>query len=257
VSLDKNKDFKQFDSLLATPVKTSGLCLGCVKFVVTATLVGRLDAAKTTGIARDSDGTVTGVDGFGNLNRYSARLVLQSVLDVTSQEIDYSKTGLAAMNQTYQPEAPTSNQVQRASDAFGKEGDKNGVELGFGVSNEVPADDSQKYDGESPDGLVFNVYFDQDRLKKQALELAITHVGTHIADVRSTRPEPANDSVYVAEFHGWQTTVMNSMALKVPRLVLPGGYTIYNPAWSAPDVAKNAYGEMEAFLSSWVGLTPP
>jgi len=34
---------------------------------------------------------VTGVGGFGNLNRYNARLVLQSVSDVVTQEIDYSK----------------------------------------------------------------------------------------------------------------------------------------------------------------------
>ena len=45
VELDKNnKDFKQFDSLLATPYKKGGMCLGCNKFEVTATLVGRLDA---------------------------------------------------------------------------------------------------------------------------------------------------------------------------------------------------------------------
>ncbi len=45
VTLDKNKDFKQFDSLLATPYK-SLTCLGCMKYTVTATLTGRIDGSK-------------------------------------------------------------------------------------------------------------------------------------------------------------------------------------------------------------------
>jgi hypothetical protein len=93
VKLDKNKDFKQFDSLLSTPYKAGGMCLGCTRYVVTATLVGRLDGVKDAGIARDSSGKVIGANGFGNLNLYQARLVLQSVADVSSHEIDYSNLG--------------------------------------------------------------------------------------------------------------------------------------------------------------------
>ena len=44
VTLDKSKDFKQFDSLLAqTHEKGADMCLGCTRYEVTATLVGRLD----------------------------------------------------------------------------------------------------------------------------------------------------------------------------------------------------------------------
>jgi hypothetical protein len=32
VKLEKNKDFKQFDSLLSTPYKSGGMCLGCVRY---------------------------------------------------------------------------------------------------------------------------------------------------------------------------------------------------------------------------------
>src|ERR1022692_1585148 len=92
--LEKNKDFKDFDSLLSTPAKTNGMCLGCVKFTVTATLVGRLDGTKDTGLIRDGAGRGLGLGGFGNLNRYSARLVLQSVSEVSPQEIDYAKGGI-------------------------------------------------------------------------------------------------------------------------------------------------------------------
>lgn len=46
VKLDKNKEFKQFDSLLSTPYKAGGMCLGCIRYAVTATLVGRIDGIK-------------------------------------------------------------------------------------------------------------------------------------------------------------------------------------------------------------------
>ena len=46
VSLDKSKDFKQFDSLLAASYKGNGMCLGCTKSEVSATLTGRLDAVQ-------------------------------------------------------------------------------------------------------------------------------------------------------------------------------------------------------------------
>lgn len=95
VKLDKNKDFKQFDSLLSTPYKTGGMCLGCTRYTVTATLVGRLDGVKDAGIARDGSGKVVSANGFGNLNLYRARLVLQSVGDVSSHEIDYSRVSAA------------------------------------------------------------------------------------------------------------------------------------------------------------------
>lgn len=94
--LDKNnKDFKQFDSLLSTPAKVGGMCLGCVRYSVTATLVGRVDGTKEAKLVRDGSGKVIEADGFGNFNRYTARLVLESVTDVSPQEIDYSKAGSA------------------------------------------------------------------------------------------------------------------------------------------------------------------
>jgi hypothetical protein len=150
VSLDKNKDFKDFDNFLSTPAKTNGLCMGCVKFTVTATLVGRLDGSTDTGFIRDSTGKVIGVGGFGHLNRYPARLVLQSVSDVNSQEMDYSKPGSAASNNktsangTFIPGAPTADQLKRGVDAFGAPGEDNGVGVGFSGANEIPRNDTAK-----------------------------------------------------------------------------------------------------------------
>ena len=92
VTLDKSKDFKQFDSLLSTPHKGAAMFLGCNRYEVTATLVGRLDGVEDAGVRRDAAGKIVGVSGFGNLNGYKARLVLQSVSEVTPQEADYTKS---------------------------------------------------------------------------------------------------------------------------------------------------------------------
>ncbi len=263
VTLDRNKDFKNFDNLLSTPAKTGGMCLGCVKFTVTATLVGRLDGAKDTGLIRDSGGRVIGLSGFGNLNRYSARLVLQSVSEISSQEIDYAKGGVAApddaasANRSFTPGSPTSDQVKRGADAFGAPGEDNGVSVGFGGANEIPKDDTAKSNASSPDGLLFNVVFDGERLKGPAMEVALSHVGTHIADIRSTAIGTQNLSLYGAEFRAWQTSVLDSVAVKAKTLTLPGGYTIYSQSWSNADLGKIANSGISGFLSNWANITNP
>ena len=92
VTLDKSKDFKQFDSLLAQKhEKGADMCLGCTRYEVTATLVGRLDSVADATLKRDASGKIVGFGGFGNMNAYPARLVLESVSDVTPKEIDFSK----------------------------------------------------------------------------------------------------------------------------------------------------------------------
>ena len=260
VPLDKNKDFKNFDNLLSTPAKTNGICLGCVKFTVTATLVGRLDGMKETGLIRDSSGKVIGLGGFGNLNRYNARLVLQSVSEISSQQIDYVK-GVAteetpSASRSYTPGAPTADQIKRAATAFGAPGEDNGVSVGFSEANEIPKDDSAKANENSPDGVLFHVAFDGDRLKGPAMELALSHVGTHIADIRSPQPGIQTLNLYGAEFRAWQTTVLNAIASKVNALILPGGYTVYSQSWSNSELTNNAYKGISGFLVNWANFAP-
>lgn len=203
VALQANDDFKRFDSLLATPHKSS-TCLGCRRYKVTATITGRLDGASNAGVVRDANGNVTGVAGFGNLNLYRARLVLQSVSDVAPQEIDYAKTPVNGDARRAGPRAPR-NAVSEAAAAFGAPGENNGVHVGFGVANAVPADDGAKSGEDSPDGLLFVVTFDLERLGKESLSKAIAHMGTHIADVRRPRAQGLQE----AEARAWQITFSN------------------------------------------------
>jgi hypothetical protein len=256
IMLDKNKDFKDFDNFLSTPAKTSALCLGCVKSMVAATFVGRLDGAKDVGLIRDSGGKVIGLGGFGHLNRYSARLVLQSVSEISQQEIDYSKGGVAAPD-AYTPGAPTADQVKRGADAFGAPGEDNGVSVDFSGANEVSKDDTTKANANSPDGLLFHSTFDGERLKGPALEIAMSHVGTHIADLRSASIGVSNLFLYGSEFRAWQTSVLSAIAAKVKILTLPGGYTIYSQAWNSSDLGKNADGAISGFLTNWANISIP
>jgi hypothetical protein len=262
VTLEKNKSFKDFDNFLSTPAKVNGLCLGCVKNTVTAVLIGRIDGMKDTGLLRDSGGKVTGLAGFGHLNRYTSRLVLQSVAEVTPQEIDYAKGGPAAddaltANRFFTPGAPTADQIKRSAEAFGAQGEDNGVTVSFSGANEISKEDTSKSNSSSPDGLLFHVTFDMDRLKGPALEIANSHVGTHIADIRSTSTGISNLILYGAEFRAWQTSVLGAVSVKTKTLMLPGGYLIYDKNWANSELGKNANSGISGYLANWANLSNP
>jgi len=271
VKLEKNKDFKDFDSLLATPYKMSAVCMGCPRYQVTATLVGRLDSSGDVGVERDSSGKVTGVSGFGNLNEYHARLVVQSVSDVTSKEIDYSKAseaskGDAARDAAGDPVASAhaaaralgaggaANQVERAAAAYGKQGDDNGVEIGFGVGNEEHPSGS-KASGNSPDGLILDVTFNSDRLKGDAFARAIVHFGTHVADIRTV--SATQPTLLDLETRAWFVTVLSAIGAQEKTMTLPSGYLIWNVAWSGNDRTQLSNQATADYLAQWASLKKP
>lgn len=203
VTLQRNGDFERFDSLLATPYNSSPTCLACPRYKVTASLVGRLDGASTSGVVRDNNGNVIGLAGFGNLNQYRARLVLQAVADVVPHEIDYSTSTTAVSGYSRSvPGRAAADAVRRAGAAFGAPGEDNGVIVSFGVANEVAPTEGGKGDVASPDGILFHVMLDMKRLGKELLPRALAHVGTHIADVRDRRVQNVSE----AETRAWQVT---------------------------------------------------
>jgi len=279
VTLDKNsKDFKLFDSQLATPYKKGGMCLGCNKFEVTATLVGRLDAVEKAGVQRDTAGKIVGFGGFGHMNAYATRLVLESVSDVTSKEIDYSATlaftkddnapsassglpdapGLKTTDYfavarklaaAYPPGAAIGVQLKRAIDAFGKEGDHNtGVVIVHGAGNEAAAKFQGKGTVDSPDGLLFICTFNTNRLEGDAEGRAIVFAGENVANLRNPLPEGVGAGIYGLENRAWATTLLDTFASKQKTLTLPGGYLIWNSAWTQDEVNKKVGDAIEHFL---------
>ena len=269
VKLEKNKDFKQFDALLSTAHKGGGMCLGCGRYTVSATFVGRLDGVDRAGIIRDASGKISDTAGFGNLSLYRARLVLQSVADITPHEIDYSATTAAkddSVNegQSGDPVASTrqaakafgvetdaGKQLERAAAAYGNEGEDNGVNVGFGPANEIRKNDGSKGDKDSPDGLLLNCTFDMDRLKGDALSRAMAHVGTHIADLRDSSPALTS---YELEYRAWMTTILSALAYKQKTLTAPGGNLLWNSGWPAAERQKSVDDGLASFLTNWASL---
>ena len=270
VILDKSKDFKQFDSLLATPHKGSAMCLGCTRYEVTATLVGRLDGVDDAGLQRDAAGKIVGVSGFGNLNGYKARLVLQSVSDVTPQEVDFTKTDAITKTDTppdmpdqapYDavaaahkaalafPGTPQGAQLEQAAAVYGKPGEHNGVNIGTGAANEASAKDEAQGAKDSPDGVLFNCIFNMNRLPGLALSRAIVHIGEHVADLRNPTADLAGTGLSELELRAWINTVLSAVANGQKTLTAPGGYLLWNSAWTVTERDKLLNDTMEMFIA--------
>ena len=267
VALEKNKDFKQFDSLLAAPYKGSGICLGCTRNQVNATLVGRLDGAKAE-LRRDDAGKIVDISGFGNMNAYGARLVLQSVTDVSSQEIDYSKTSaitkgeppieaggdqVAAAHQAalaFGLGTPAGDSIERSASAFGKQGEDNGVVIGFGIGNEASVNEGARSEKDSPDGVEYRTTFDMARLKSNALAIALVFTGTQIADIRDPKHADTGMDIWGRETHAWQTATMCAIARGQKTLTLPGGYLVWNGAWTPEERAQSADDAFKGFIAN-------
>lgn len=248
VQLTKDKDFKTFDSLLTTPYKGKAPCLGCNRYTVTATLTGRLDVSEKTGVLRDAKGQVTGVAGFGNMNRYNVRLVIASVTDVTPEEIDFSKAAInvettlpsdggdaMAMAQksaaAYPAGTPAAQMQTAAVNAFGKPKENNGVLVSFSRPNEASNNDGAKSTTTSPDGLVATVTIDKDKVK--FMPPAIVHLGVHIADIRNPEGDAKADNLETGfyESRGIYGATGQFMAVGVKEVVLPGGFESWNGTW--------------------------
>jgi hypothetical protein len=287
VTLEKSKDFKQFDTALSTPFKGDGICLGCGRYTVTATLIGRLDGVKA-GIQRDKAGKITAISGFGNMNAYSARLVLQSISGVTQQEIDYSKSAEATKgDHPPDPDAPILEgqapgtmtldrpggtasdpvtdahksakgfpagsalgaKVERAAAVFPKKGEGNGVWLIYGVGNQVIGSEEGKGGQDSPDGVLYNCKLNMDRLKGYGPSISIAYVGTMIADMRDAKTATTYVGNFDYEYYAWQTAILGALGDRLKTLTLPGGYLILNRAWTIADTDKNLQEGIKGFLA--------
>ncbi len=272
VTLEKNKDFKQFDSLLSQAHnRGAGMCLGCTRYEVTATLVGRLDGVADANLERANDGKIIGFGGFGNLNSYPARLVLQSVSEITPKEVDFSKVDLASKGQMptfggnadlYDPveaaqksavslgSSPAGLQALKDVAAFGKRGDKtNGVSLVYGNVNEIGAKDDALGLKESPDGVLFNCTFNLDRLEGDAQVRAIIHAGQHIVDLRSPMTGNETAPLFILEYNGWSMTVATAASNGQKFLTAQGAYMLWDSTWTMAERSDKMSEALTGFLS--------
>ncbi len=255
VTLQKDKDFKQFDSLLSqTHQKGADMCLGCTRYEVTATLVGRLDGVADATLKRDAAGKIVGFGGFGNMNAYPARLVLQSVTDVTPKEIDFSKSDAETKGDQIQPPAggndlssaitiaqktaaslaasPAKDQETKATDVYGKAGERTGVFASNGSTNDADIKAEELGSKDSPDGVFFNCVFNSDHLQGDALTRAVVHLGQHIVDLRTPQAGAESAPPFFLEYNAWVITTISAITGRQKFLTLPGGYVLWDAAWS-------------------------
>lgn len=278
VTLTRDKAFKQFDSSLAQKHEQFGvLCLDCPRYQVQATLVGRLDGVTDATVQRDGKGKITGLGGFGNLNFYPARLVLESVTDVASKEIDYSasaaavkkaeaasSSGTAAGVQdqsnsdpiataqkltTRMAGSPIGAQMQTDVALLPKDKQQNGVNLIYGPVNEVSPAPGAPAAADTPDGVVFNCTFNRDRLPGVELSMALMHAAQEISDTRN--PQSGNEAAppYILETNAWAVTASMAVANGEKFLILPGGYLMWNSAWPDGDKINNMTAALNDYLT--------
>ncbi len=262
VALQRDAAFENFDNLLSVKAKTPGMCLGCVKNDVMATLTGRIDGTEDAGLKRDSAGKITGLDGFGNMNLYSVRMVLQSVADPTAKEIDFSKApkikddnqggggkdygaAIKKSEEAFGKTTPTAAQMQRALDAFGGPGVDNGVTVAFDGLANVPPGEGTKGAKASADGLLLTVRIDQDKLKGDALARAIAHQGEEVADLRES---PAQ-SFMMLEQKAWQTTLLVVLGARQKSLTLPGAVVVWSEEWPQAERNQDASAALTTYLT--------
>lgn len=278
VTLTKDKEFKQFDSWLAQQHSApSGLCLGCSRYEVTATVVGRLDGVADAALKRDSNGKIVAFGGFGNMNAYPARLVLQSVSNAERKDVDFSGSDAAMQNaqaadqpandsEGHDPIAavqkvtaamgsdPGGITAQKDAAVYGKPGEQNGVDIGFGVANEALPSADAAGTSDSPDGVLYNCTFNMSRLHGNALSVALVHMGQHISDLRSiTTDEYA--PAFGLEYNAWVVTAATAVGTGDRYITLPGGMLFFAMSWPAADrqskmdAALTGFLTKEAFLS--------
>ena len=295
VTLDKSKDFKQFDSLLAQKhEKGADMCLGCTRYEVTATLVGRLDSVADATLQRDASGKIVGFGGFGNMNAYPARLVLESVSDVTPKEIDYSKNDDETKRRRHGRGKRSGHvwrrrRLRRRWLRGWRSGERNGSEwcdcrrakepptslpralrrtlqqrprrsmesrttirrastVAYGTGNEASPKDEDLGTKDSPDGVLFNCTFNQDRVQGDSLARAVIHMGEHISELRN--PVSGNEAAppYILESDAWVVTAVSAVVGGQKFLSMPGGYVIWDFNWPAADRNDKMAAALKDFL---------
>ena len=261
LSLEHSKDFQTFDMLLSQRPKTPGMCLACAKNDVMATLTGRIDGTDNPGLSKDAAGKVTGLDGFGNMNMYGARLVITGIANVSAREIDYSKApkvdgdnpggngkdyvALARKSEAAFPAGtPAVAEIEAAINALGAPGQDNGVTVAFGDVGNVPDGDGTKSAKAAPDGLLFTVRVDGDRLKGDALSRAIAHQGAEIVALR----EHPVDGMRNIETRAWQVVLDVVLGSRQKSITLPGGIVLWSEGWPAAERNADATSGLRGYV---------
>ena len=139
--------------------------------------------------------------------------------------------------------------LNAALTAYGKEGDHNGVSVGF------QALDSEGRADPVGDGHSYNVLFDPAKMGTDAkmFATAVGHEGTHVDDFNQMLGGASVLSLFSMEYRGYETSSMVFQGLYTPRPSTSSGFSIggvtsqslkqrgieiWNTSWAAADAPK-------------------
>ncbi len=142
--------------------------------------------------------------------------------------------------------------LDAALKAYGKEGEKNGVSVGFGALD----NDAAARTTPSADNTAFSVVFDPAKMsatdRSKMLAVDVGHEGTHVDDFRQMAAGASLLSGFAQEYRGYETSAFvfqglftppltanqgNIMGGTVSRTLGYAGFTIWNTSWAAADKA--------------------
>ena len=210
------------------------------------------------------------------MNAYATRLVLQSVSDITSKEADFSKSDDVTKGETatfagnadlYDPivaagknaaalaGTPAGDMAVKDVAVFGKPGEHNGVLWVSGTTNEAAAKDEAPGAKDSPDGILYNCFFNQGRLEGDAELRALIHMGQHVSDVRNPAPGSEDAPLFVMEYNAWSITAAAAVAGGQKFLTMPGGYLLWNSTWPQADRNQIMDDTLKKFLADEAALS--
>jgi hypothetical protein len=140
------------------------------------------------------------------------------------------------------------DQAMKAVGVFPKSKEQNGVSVVFGVGNEVTPDGPGIKD--SPDGVLYNCVLNRDRLQGPSMVVALFHVGQHVADLRSPKPDSADAPFLINENDAWVVSSIAAIIGGQKYLTLPGGYLFWNIAWTADERQDKMEAALKDFLTN-------
>ena len=263
--LVRSLEFEHFDAALSAPLPARGLCLGCAKTAVAATLIGRIDAVPVARVVR-TGARYSSAAGFGTLNRYRVRLVLESVSNVLEKDNDFQPASaeLAVVRHTLSgdpfkvanrmPEAflngtAVYGQIRRAAIVYGAPGaEPAGITVSYGPPNEDTEAEDMAAAASAPSGLLIHVTLDRARLPMDALVYAVFYAGSIAADLR----EPGEPSAHLElEQHALETVLLAAVAGHAKNLVLPAAAVLWNDEWAPADRQRLSDLALTRFLRVW------
>ena len=144
---------------------------------------------------------------------------------------------------------PLGDQVERAAAAFGKQGDDNGVNVGFSGMNEAsPLHRAEERT--TPHPTAFSTTAPSIPAASRATRWPLPSRTWANTSLTSATHRAPSATLYSLENRAWITTALTAIGARQKTLTIPGGYIIWNAAWPPADINKLSSDALSEFLKN-------